>query len=183
MARFKSGKISAAEFDWRAMAFDFGPAGRSRLREIVRSGPPDQRRLAGAALATKDRYSVEAEVEKAKSAASLDTRLRIVPEGAAIADDLRKSIASTRYCRVAPCVVSLVDETRAVIAGALIKDGTVESAVLHRDEKGFWSQDIHSRFVTKPPFRPDIVKAPVELRTVERKQLYIDGKPVGEAFE
>ena len=183
MARFAAGKVSAAEFDWRAMAFDFGPAGRARLREIARSGPPEQRRLASAALATKDRYAVEAEVEKAASAANLGTRLRVIPEGAAIPDNLRNAIAATRYCRVGPCVVTLVDERRAMIAGSVIKDDNVESAMLERDAKGAWSQDGHSRDVAKPPFRPNLVTAPVELRTVERKQLYIDGKPVGEAFE
>jgi hypothetical protein len=183
MARFAAGKVPAAEFDWRAMAFDFGPAGRSRLREIARTGSPEQRKLASAALATKDRFAVEAEVQKVESAANLDTRLRIVPAGAEIPRDLRNSIAATRYCRVGPCVVTLVDATRAVIAGPVIKGNTVESAVLQRNDKGIWSQDIHSQFVAKPAFRPDLVTAPVELRTVERKQLYIDGKPVGEAFE
>jgi hypothetical protein len=183
MERYAAGKVPAAEFDWRAMAFDFGPAGRERLREIARSGPPAQRKLASTALASNDRYAVEAEVQKVESAANLDTRLRVVPEGSAIPQDLRNSIASTRYCRVGPCVVTLVDDRRAVIAGAVIEDDTVESAVLQRNDKGFWSQDIHSRFIAKPAFRPDLVKAPVELRTVERRQLYIDGKPVGEAFE
>jgi hypothetical protein len=98
-------------------------------------------------------------------------------------EDLRNSIAATRYCRVGPCVVTLVDDSRAVIAGPLIKDDNVESALLERNAKGVWEQDIHSRFVAKPPFRPNLVTAPVELRTVERKQLYIGGKPVGEAFE
>lgn len=183
MARYAAGKIPADEFDWRAMAFDFGPSGRRRLREIAASGSPAQRRLARAALASKDRYAVEAEVKTVESAANLGNRLRIVPEGSEIPPDLRNSIASTRYCRVGPCVVTLVDERRAVIAGPLIKDDTVESAVLQRNEKGFWSQDIHSRFIAKPVFRPNLVTAPVELRTVERRQLHIDGKPVGEAFE
>ncbi len=183
MARFAAGKVPAAEFDWRAMAFDFGPAGRARLREIARSGPADQRKLASAALASKDRYAVEAEVGKAESAANLGSRLRIIPEGSPIPDELRNSIAATRYCRVGPCVVTLVDERRAVIAGPLIKDDNVESALLERNDKGVWMQDIHSEFVAKPPFRPNMATAPVELRTVERKQLYVDGKPVGAAFE
>jgi hypothetical protein len=183
MARFAAGKVPAAEFDWRAMAFDFGPAGRHRLQEIAKSGPADQRKLASAALASKNRYAVDEEVQKAESAANLDTMLRVIPEGAAMPEDLRNSIAATRYCRVGPCVVTLVDDSRAVIAGPLIKDDNVESALLERNAKGVWEQDIHSRFVAKPPFRPNLVTAPVELRTVERKQLYIGGKPVGEAFE
>ncbi len=183
MKRFATGRIPAAEFDWRAMAFDFGPAGRERLADIAGSGPADQRKLAGAALASKNRYDVEEQVQKTASTANLGTRLRVVPDGVVLPTDLRSSIAATRYCRVGPCVVTLVDNRRAVIAGALIKNDTVESAVLERDAKGVWSQDIHSRFVAKPPFRPNLSTAPVELRNVERRQLYVDGKPVGDAFE
>ena len=183
MARFAAGNVPAAEFDWRAMAFDFGPAGRSRLREIARTGPPEQRKLANTALASKDRYAVKAEVEKVESAANLGSQLRIIPEGSEIPDDLRNSIAATRYCRVGPCVVTLVDASRAVIAGAVIKDDNVESAVLERNAKGLWQQDIHNQYIAKPPFKPDVARAPVELRTVERRQLFIDGEPVGNAFE
>jgi hypothetical protein len=183
MKRFAAGKTPANEFDWRAMAFEFGPAGRKRLREIARSGPPGQRRLAAAALASKNRYEVETEVQVAASAANLKSRLRILPEGSALPPGLGQSIAQTRYCRVGPCVVTLVDDRRALIAGPLIKDDNVESALLERNAKGVWLQDIHSRYVAKPPFRPNLVIAPVEVRTVERRQLYIDGKPVGEAFE
>jgi len=183
MKRFATLRIPAAEFDWRAMAFDFGPAGRERLADIAGSGPADQRKLAGAALASKNRHDVEEQVQKTASTANLGTRLRVVPDGVVLPADLRSSIAATRYCRVGPCVVTLVDNRRAVIAGALIKNDTVESAVLERDAKGVWSQDIHSRFVAKPPFRPNLSTAPVELRNVERRQLYVDGKPVGDAFE
>lgn len=183
MARYAAGKTPAAEFDWRAMAFDFGPAGRRRLEAIARGGSADQRKLASAALASKNRYDVEEQVQKTASAANLGTRLRVAPEGSTLPPDLLGSIAGTRYCRVGPCVVTLVDERRAVIAGPLIKDDTVESALLERNSKGVWMQDIHSQYVAKPPFRPNLGTAPVELRTVERRQLFIDGQPVGQAFE
>lgn len=183
MARYAAGRISADEFDWRAMAFDFGPSGRQRLQAMANSGPPDQRRLASAALTSKNRHEVERDVSKTESAANLDTRLRVVPEGIALPHDLRSSIAGTGYCRVGPCVVTLVDDRRAVIAGPVIKDGTVESAVIERNAEGIWSQDIHRGADPKPPFRPDLVTAPVEMRTVERRQLFIDGKPVGETYE
>ncbi len=183
VARFASGRTAPADFDWRAMAFDFGPAGRRRLEQIMRSGTPDQRRLAQAALATTDRHQVEEQVRKADSAATLEARLRVVPAGSTLPAGLRESIAATRYCRVGPCVVTVVDERRAVIAGPLIKDDNVESAMLMPNATGNWEQDIHSRFIAKPPFRPDVSRVPVELRTVERRQLFIDGKPVGDPFE
>lgn len=183
MARYAAGRVPADEFDWRAMAFDFGPAGRKRLQAIARAGSPGQRKLASAALASKTRYDVEEQVQKTQSAANLGIRLRVVPEGSALPPDLLSAIAATRYCRVGPCVVTLVDDRRAVIAGPLIKDDTVETALLERNSKGAWSQDIPTPVVAKPPFRPNLATAPIEVRKIERRQLFIDGKPVGQPFE
>ncbi|WP_309661324.1 DUF4153 domain-containing protein [Sphingomonas sp.] len=183
MARMVNARIPAANFDWRAMAFDFGPAGRRRLRTFARSGSADQRKLASAALASNNRYDVEEQVQKVESAANLGTRLRVLPEGTVLPPDLLSSIAGTRYCRVGPCVTILAGERRAVIAGPLIKDGTVESALLERNSKGVWSEDVTALSVAKPPFRPNLESAPVELRKVERRQLFVDGMPVGNAFE
>ncbi|MDQ3470976.1 MAG: DUF4153 domain-containing protein, partial [Pseudomonadota bacterium] len=95
VARFAAGRTAPADFDWQAMAFDFGPAGRRRLEQILRSGTPDQRRLARAALATTDRHQVEEQVRKADSAITLEARLRIVPAGSTLPPGLRESIAAT----------------------------------------------------------------------------------------
>lgn len=183
MARFTAGRTPAADFDWQAMAFDFGPAGRERLAEIARTGAPDQRKLALAALATKDRYQVEEQVRAADSAATLATRLRIVPDGAPLPTGIRESIAATRYCRVGPCVVTLKDDHSAVVAGQLFKDDAVGSQLIERTSNGKWEVFGPHGPNYKEPIRADVSTATVELRTVERHQLYIDGKPVGEAFE
>lgn len=184
MARFTAGKVDAKEFDWQAMAFDFGPAGRERLAGIARSGSPDQRKLAGAALATKERYKVEEEVAKQESAATLGERLRTVPEGETLAPALQTAIAGTRYCRAGSCVVTMINPERALVAGQLFKDDTVQSAVMVRQADGGWHQfGTVGEAVPVAPFKPDLATAPVEVRTIQRKQLFIDGKPVGEPFE
>jgi hypothetical protein len=43
--RLQAGKVEPAKFDWAALAFDFGPSGRQRLREVARSGPSGPRSL------------------------------------------------------------------------------------------------------------------------------------------
>jgi hypothetical protein len=182
MARFAAGKVPAGEFDWRAMAFDFGPAGRSRLREIARTGPADQRKLASAALASENRYDVEVEVRTAEVAANLETRLRVLPEGTEISQDLRRAVAETSYCSTGPCVLTLIDDRRAIIAGAPIKDDPVRSSLLQRNAKGQWSNDTGVHIV-EDSLHANLETATVEVRTVERKQLFIEGKPVGQAFE
>jgi hypothetical protein len=186
MARLAAGQTGAEEFDWKAMAFDFGPSGRRRLAEIARGGPPPQRALAAAALATKNRYEVETEVAARRSEATLDQRLRVVPEGRVLSPALRLAIARTPYCRTEQCVVVLAGPDRAIVAGAMAKRDAVQSYPLARTTKGSWEgRDIMPTMTPlgEAPFRPDLGTAKVEVRTVARRVLMIDGRPVGEPFE
>ena len=183
MARYAAGKVDAREFDWQAMAFDFGPAGRKRLAEIARTGAPDQRKLASAALATKNRYQVDEEIAKGDSAATLGQRLRIVPEGSTIPAALQSAIAGTRYCRVGSCAVAMINPERALVAGAL-SDDIVQTTVMVRQTDGSWA--LFGSLAEAAPVntaKPDLATAPIEVRTIERRQLFVDGEPVGEAFE
>ncbi len=193
MGRLASGRTPPAKFDWQAMAFDFGPAGRERLTIVAKSGPADQRRLAATALASKDRYRVEAEVEKTASAASLDRYLRVEPTGANLSPAQRDAIAGTPLCRVEVCVVTVVDPRLALVAGRSTAKGDVVLYKLNMDDKGGWTSDYSG--INLADFNPanktgdgskpavDLTTAPVEVRTIQRRQLFINGKPVGEAFE
>jgi hypothetical protein len=195
--RLTARTIPVAEFDWRAMAFDFGPAGRRALARIARSGPAEQRTLAAAALATKNRYEIEAEVAKSGAIANLDRYLRIIPEGVAVPAKLRDAIGATRFCRENPCVLAVIDSRRAMVAGRWTGDEAVQSQMLKQAADGSWAQNVdmvsgtpvprsatgEANTAQKPAAGPDLARAPVELRPVERRQLFIDGKPVGEPFE
>lgn len=191
IARFNAGKVKPAEFDWQAMAFDFGPAGRKRLAGIARNGPLDQRKLAAAALASKNRYAVEEEIGKAASAASLDQFLRVVPEGAILSSSQRDAVAETPLCRASVCIVTMLDSRSGLIAGRVAAPSNIQLMKIESDQKGDWTNhwlgtDPRANKdavtgVTMPV--PDLANAPVELRTVERRQLFIDGKPLGEPFE
>ena len=190
MARFADGKVDAKEFDWKAMAFDFGPAGRKRLAEIARNGPTDQRAFASVALGSKNRYEVEQDVGKKASAASLDRYLRILPKGAVLTPAQRDAVAATPICRIETCVVMLVNDRTGKVVGRTTKKGNLTIQEITMDEKGKWTNDflgetIMPRETVKDGDSPrsDLATATIELRKVERRQLYIDGKPVGEPFE
>ena len=190
LARLVSGTVASSEFDWKAMAFDFGPSGRKRLAEIAASGPADQRKLAASALSSKNRYDVQAEVEKSASAASLDRYMRVLPEGTTLSPAQRDAIAATPLCREQTCVVTLIDQRSGVVAGRVFADSNVGVNTITMNAKGQWTHE----FVSSAPeiktsaigekIAPiDFATAPIEVRTVTRRQLYIDGKAVGDAFE
>jgi len=191
LARFADGRTPPAEFDWQAMAFDFGPAGRRQLERIRRFGPAGQRKLAAAALASTNRYAVEADVAKSASLANLDRFLRVVPDGAAVPPGLRDAVGASRFCRTDPCILMLVDARSAVLAGHWRGEDALQSQRMTLGKNGEWSELVG---VPVPPVagqpkpaagkdEPDLATAPVELRTVDRRQLFIAGRPVGEAFE
>ena len=122
--------------------------------------------------------------------------LRIVPEGAAVSPELRDAIAATRFCRTDPCALLMIDDRRAIIAGHWRGEEAIQSQRLAVLRNGKWSEASNLVEPVIPPVpvagqpnpaagtgAPDLATAPVELRTVERRQLHIDGKPVGDAFE
>jgi len=191
LARFTGGKVDAKEFDWRAMAFDFGPAGRQRLAEIARTGPLDQRPLATTALASKNHYSLEEDVGKAASAASLDRNVRVLPEGTRLTPGQRNAIAEGPLCRASACMLRMIDPRTGVIAGRTPNRDDTQFVRILSDGKGRWTNHWlgPERSVTRNDVvsgaKPstDLADATVEVRRVERRQIYIDGKPIGEAFE
>jgi len=183
LARFADGRTPADKFDWQAMAFDFGPAGRAELKAMARSGRPDQRRLAAAALAAERRYQVDEEIAVTANASTLDERLRVMPDARALTPDLRRAIAATRYCRTGRCVVTRIDDRRWVLVGAFGKE-PLQRVLIERQEDGQWSEVMEWQSVPRPQTLPaDLATAAIEVRQVPRRQLFVDGQPVGPAFE
>jgi hypothetical protein len=181
LARLAQAKVAADKFDWTAMAFDFGPSGRRRLADIARAGPLEQRKLAAAALDTKSRYQVTEVVQAAASAPSVAKNLRVVPEGTRLPNDLRVVVDRSRFCRDAPCVLTMIAADKAILIGRIRGRSPVETMHVFRNKDGIWSQqDLTQQ-------EPDSSKADlaghVEIRSVQRRQLFVDGKPVGTVFE
>ena len=179
LARLNSGQVTAEQFDWRAMAFDFGPGGRQRLEAIAKQGGPDERKLAGQALKAKERYDIEI-VEQPKHEQELDRFLRKVPADLVLPPELRIYVANNSYCHGHTCILVQVSPTKMVLTGRY-EDGPIGTLEYTLYE---------GRWVTAPP-RPDsqlydktdLATAKVEIRTIERRQLFVDGKPVGENME
>ena len=100
-----------------------------------------------------------------------------------IASGLRESIAATATAASARASWTVVDDRRAMIAGALDQDDNVDPRWLMPNAKGVWQQDIHSRLRRQAALQARRCRVRrSNCATVERKQLYIDGKTVGEGL-
>ncbi len=177
LARLEAGRIAPGEFDWGALANEFGPAGRRALERIARTGSQAQRQAALQALDPQRFVQVQ---EK-----TLPQRIETRPAGAQAPAALLTAIAKSEVCRVGRCVVWRTADDEAVALGrgvfggpgeqsARSPDGLYAAFVL--DHAGKWKQVVASLGGGID------MEAAVTVRTVTRRQLIIGGKPM-ETFE
>ena len=190
LARLESGKVTAAKFDWKAMAFDFGPAGRNRLKQIAASGPADQRELAKSALTAKESYLIEEETADR----TLDRRVRLLSPDIKLTPALRKYLTGWQGCGTDVCVLTRIDERRLLLVKtegqgearrldtAVIDTEKLEERAKKDPSASVYAFDAGSGDETPTVTGVDLSRATVEIRTVERRQAYVDGKPVGAPF-
>jgi len=186
LARLESGKITPAKFDWRAMAFDFGPAGRERLKRIAASGAADRRDLARAALEARDRYRVE----EATAEQTLDQRVRLLSPDIKLTPALREFLTSWEGCGKDTCALMRVDPQRLLLLTmkGRAEDRAVSASVVDLQKVENRSAGKTSRYFdatgeeTPTVKGVDLSRATVEIRTVQKRQAFVDGKQVGDPF-
>ena len=179
LARLNSGQVKAEQFDWRAMAFDFGPEGRERLKAIAEEGPANFRKFAGEALKAENRYDVDV-LEHAKTEEELDRYLRKLPSDLMVSPELRIAVANATLCREQPCVLVQITPDRMALVGRYHENGPVNVIELGL-RNGKWESGPPP--LVDPEFRPNLATANVEIRPVQRRQLFVDGRPVGPDME
>jgi hypothetical protein len=189
LARLQSGAVTADKFDWTAMAFDFGPAGRAALTAIARSGPITQRASARTVLAAKNRYDMPADVGQVADARPLEQRMKVQPAPQAVPPQLTAFIADAGMCRLGSCVVQWLGPDHVAVLGKRSRAGfedVVQVEFLQRGSGGEWTYGSPETALaggTAGSSSADLSTALVEVRTVPRRQIYIDGQPQGIVFE
>ncbi len=188
LARLKTGTVKAEQFDWAAMAFDFGPSGRGALRELAKSSDKAGASLAGWALKAKDRWELNLtdsgsdKSDIAYAAKPIAEKVRVLPAGATLPPEAYAVLDESNQCRTAPCIAYRLSEGRIAVV-----DRGSSIALFARDPRtAAWVQDYGA-------FRPgarnrgqtiyELEHATVEVRTVTRSQLFVGGVPVGEDFQ
>ena len=187
LARLQAGKVAPAEFDWAAMAFEFGPAGRRALERIAAAGAPMQRALASRALSSGARYEVQSDLRTAQAEAALEGRVRIATPGLVLDEPLRTYLARSGSC--APprrCVIARVDAKRVGVISAPEGAGEATASIVY--VAGLPAPGMKVEVAQAPDTGAvaqvdDLRRAAVEVRSVARKQLFVDGRPVGPPFE
>ena len=181
VARLESGKVEPAKFDWAALAFDFGPSGRRQLAEIAKSGPQAWRQLAAEALKADQRWGIAEATRVATEADDVAGRIRVLTPDIRLTPDVLRRVAAQRMCHERmDCALLRIDSNRLVLVTSYRDGGFVGSSVIDLTKP--------ERLDVVPPARPlpkgvDLGSAKIEVREVPRRQVYVNGQPVGEDFE
>lgn len=185
VARLASGKVSAEDFDYSALRWDFGAAGRRALARLVKSPDPDVAKAAAKALAQKTQAS------RYGAAAAPSVRrdnLRVVSEDPFWQRRIGEALLAQEWQCTARCVAVDTGIDRAhgrwikLIEGQSVSDWTIP----REPAPGSSAQGIEPA----PPGPPSPGDVPdlrpaseVEIRQWSGRRIYVDGKPVGEPFE
>ncbi|MEK6542549.1 MAG: DUF4153 domain-containing protein [Pseudomonadota bacterium] len=183
LARLRSGAIAADKFDWQAMAFDFGPAGRRALRDLARTGSAGQRTSATAALAQTERHWEYETVDPDVDHRPLAVRLRVIPADRPLPPAAMTALGSQYQCAQGACVAAWIDERRIAFAGQSRANEGVISAILYHNSNGDWATYDENNRPDRHMSSADLSTATVELRSVTAHRLFVDGKPQGELVE
>ena len=193
VARLESGLIAPEKFDWAALAFDFGPAGHRALVKLKAGGATAAiRTKATAALAAKNRWDLQNSQRQVAAQATFEQRVTILPRRVPLPRDLVDAATSASNCGVGAetCILQYVADGKEAVLVSIPTCKTCLPTVmtLVRGPKG-WGSAFDARampLVDDSPrtkrLREAAAKGEIEVRTVERRQAFIGGEPMGEAF-
>mgnify|MGYP000716447029 FL=1 len=185
LARLESGKVAVDEFDFDALRWDFGDAGREALARLAEGNDPDIADLANEAL--------EAEIRTYRNAERSDERdsrlanLRLQFEDEALQELVIQHIRASAWRCNAPCValdLGMSENGKRMVA--LVEGGRVAQEDF--DISGPADEDADERAVdvatlNEVPEPDQSEESTVEIREWTGRRIYIDGKPAGQPFE
>lgn len=188
IARLTNGTVKAERFDWAAMAFDFGPDGRQALAGLAKSPDRTRARLATWALKAKDRWDLNVAGDSAEAgelsfaAKPIQEKVRVVPAGSRLEPAVYALLDANDQCRRMPCAAYVLDGDRVAVVGR----GKYVTLFVRNAKSGKWSEDYGAFGQGNAPGEltdDDLRRGEIEVRTVQRRQVFVNGKPAGGAFE
>lgn len=165
VARLETGRVTAAEFDYSALRWDFGAAGRRALTRLARSGNATIARMARETQAQSTRIYPSRPAE--------DYVLRVQPADPALERLVRDYIRANQWACDQHCVaLDLGPAAQGKRRVALVSGSGFHDTALPFDP-------------TAPPVAPPVPAPPrvgpastVQIRTIGKQYIVVDGKPL-----
>lgn len=176
VARLEAGAVSPEDFDYDALRWDFGDAGRSALRGLARSGNDT---IADAAQDALERDSRAAAEFRRRAMFGSEQEVAFDFADAALREWVRGYVRDNPWFCDPSCValdLGMAGERR---HAALVRPGSVTHVYFRADGVPYPPEP------SPAPPAPDLPVTPgtVEVRPYEGRQIYVDGQPVGHPFD
>jgi hypothetical protein len=172
LARLEGGKVSPADFDYAALRWDFGPAGRKALAALQSDPRVGDRARSALAETSRSYRPVLSAAERQERLGKVAFRPDTPELRAAMADYLLRNPGPC----TSPCTLLARRETGAFV---LVEGGLVLPLRLN-----------NGTLLAPPEVAPAIPRGSetdrprsVEIRTVSREQVFVDGLPVGQPLD
>lgn len=186
VARLESDAVSAEDFDFQALRWDFGEGGRAALARLAKSADPDIAKQAREAQASQQRaYFGDREdlSEKKRRLANLRTEIADTRLRAEIEDIVRQN----QWQCDKPCVVLDLGPAAGRGTGrqiAFVENGGVTREVIGDPTaapNGTVAVETHITGLAQEGVR-QTATSQVEVREWTGRRIYVDGRPIGPAF-
>ena len=207
VARLESGKVTAEKFDWRALAFDFGEAGRKELKRLQGSANAAIRAKAADAGKAENRWDVAEADQSAEQRAKVRANTRLLPAGSAFPPEVLEWLRSNGACQYGDdkCTLAFVNGGKEAVllrggcfqppkpapgatpakgAPVALVGATCTGSNRFVLENGKWRSA--DRDPSAPPGAAAVAGyrgGKIEIRPVTRRQVFVGGVPVDDAFE
>jgi len=185
IARLESGKVTVETFDFAALRWDFGDAGREALAKLTKH--PDKEIAEMARIIRNQESRPYRWAERTVSEAERLANLRIEIADTAVALRVRNFVlSSSTHCRNSCVAIDLGTIGNGLRHVALVENGTVSRHAFdlslpadNRDK----SRAERDAVTTEEPRPEQVPGSTVEIREWTGRQIYVDGEPAGDPFE
>lgn len=173
LARLESGAVSAEEFDYSALRWDFGDAGRRALARLERSADPQIAELAS--LAAKQTTRTYASRRGGSFRSADEVNVRVQPDDPELRAMVIEYLRANAYtCREFCVALDLGTNPEGQREVALVENGRHMRVPLPAGTPEHMAQMAPDEQV--PEFGPS---SEVEIRTVEEQYIFVDGRKIG----
>jgi hypothetical protein len=179
LARLESGAVSADNFDYAALRWDFGEPGKRALARLAQTGPGKAKTFAAAASAQTERPYGRPNEDAASQSERL-ARLRIETDDPGLQAIIEAWLQREAWRCDARCVAIDIGPRAPGVRRFVFVEGT-SVEVMKVDARGEVANAPMLSYV--PDAEPPSADAVVEVRPWSGRRVHVDGRPVGEPFE
>jgi hypothetical protein len=181
LSRLQAGKIAPDKFDWAALKFDFGPAGRKALAYYAKEGEGVAKKLANQTQKLESRYDIDRVTDVEQRADRLKSTVLVASPDIVLTDTLRHNIANMVDCGAyVGCKLFRLDDHRLILLKAGGVPPSLERMIIDERERKGVAEPTYPQPEVKDR---DVSKVQIEIRDVPTRQVFVNGQAVGPPFE